>query len=229
MENILLVEDNEHILKINTKYLQAMGYRVFQATSIAEARTLIEQNVFDVIVLDIMLPDGNGVDFCKELRERSACPVLFLTAKVSDEDIVSGFENGGDDYLTKPYDLDVFGARVKALIRRSKSTLPQNSRYSVGALYFDIVKSQAFAENTELLLSGKEFGLLLYLAQHRARKVSKEELFKAVWGVRADSDFTAVWTTVSRLNKKIAGYAHLFYIDSDHDGYELVMIKAGRQ
>ena len=94
MENILLVEDNEHILKINKKYLQAQGYRVFQATSIAEAKALIEQNVFDVIVLDIMLPDGNGVDFCKELREHSACPVLFLTAKVSDEDIVSGFENG---------------------------------------------------------------------------------------------------------------------------------------
>lgn len=227
MEKLLLVEDNEHIMNINTKYLETQGYRIVQANTAARAEDAVRREAFDLIVMDIMLPDGNGIELCKDIRRYSACPILFLTAKVSDEDVINGLESGGDDYLTKPYDLDVLGARIRALLRRSKKSLPQNSSFSVGSLRFDIIKSQAFADNKELMLSAKEFGVLFYLAQNRSRKTPKEELYNAVWGASTDGDYTAVWTAVSRLNKKISDYDEQFYIDSDHNGYELVIISKG--
>lgn len=227
MEKILLVEDNEHILNINTSYLKSRGYGVFCAESVKAANALLSEHAFDLVVLDIILPDGSGIDLCKSIRRTSGCPVLFLTARVTDEDVINGLETGADDYLTKPYDLAVFGSRVKALLRRSMGVLPVENRFSVGSLCFDIVKAQAYIDETEINLSSKEFGILLYLAQHRGKKTSKEELFGAVWGADNSSDYTIVWTTVSRLKKKIAGYEAQFYLDSSHDGYELVIIQGG--
>ncbi len=229
MEKILLVEDNEHIMAINTKYLTGLGFVVEQAWTVREAESRLAVLQPDLIVLDIMLPDGDGVELCRQIRKRRETPILFLTAKVTHKDIVNGLENGGDEYLTKPYDLDVFGAKVKALLRRSGKILPQNQSFRLGILLFDIVQSQAFAGSSSLNLSRTEFGLLLYLAQNRGRTVSKEELYSAVWGIKEEENGTMLWTAVSRLKRKIASYEEEFYIDSDHNGYELVMADHGKE
>lgn len=224
MEKILLVEDNEHIMAINTKYLSSLGYEIEQAYSVKQAKEKLSVFQADLIVLDVMLPDGDGVELCRQIRRQRGTPILFLTAKVADRDIIFGLESGGDEYLTKPYDLDVLGAKVKALLRRSGRVLPQARNFTIGSLLLDIVQSQAFLRNETLNLSRTEFGILLYLAQNRGRTVSKEELYQAVWGVRDEENGTMLWTAVSRLNRKIAPYEEDFYIDSDHSGYELIVI-----
>ena len=116
MEKILLVEDNEHIMAINTKYLSGLGYETEQAFSVRQAEEKLSAFQPDLIVLDVMLPDGDGVALCRQIRKQRGTPILFLTAKAADRDIISGLDSGGDEYLTKPYDLDVFGAKVKALL-----------------------------------------------------------------------------------------------------------------
>jgi len=228
MEKILLVEDNEHIMEINTRYLTGLGYMIEQAFSVREAEEILSRFHPDLIVLDVMLPDGDGIALCAEIRKQRGTPILFLTAKAADRDVVSGLESGGDEYLTKPYDLDVFGARVKALLRRAGRVLPQNRIFALGPLQLDIVQSQAFAGKDSLNLSRIEFGLLLYLAQNRGRSLSRGELYRAVWGLEGEENGTMLWTAVSRLKRKIAPYEEDFYIDSDHSGYELIVVDSGK-
>lgn len=228
MEKILLVEDNEHIMEINTRYLTGLGYMIEQAFSVREAEEILSRFHPDLIVLDVMLPDGDGIALCAEIRKQRGTPILFLTAKAADRDVVSGLESGGDEYLTKPYDLDVFGARVKALLRRAGRVLPQNRIFALGPLQLDIVQSQAFAGKDSLNLSRIEFGLLLYLAQNRGRSLSRDELYRAVWGLEGEENGTMLWTAVSRLKRKIAPYEEDFYIDSDHSGYELIVVDSGK-
>ena len=229
MEKILLVEDNEHIMDINARYLTAMGYQVEKAYSAKQAETVLRAGQPDLVVLDIMLPDGDGISLCRSIRKYRSIPILFLTAKVTEKDIIEGLESGGDDYLTKPYDLNVFGTRVKALLRRSSKVLPENQTYIIGPILFDIVRVQAAVGDSDLNLSSKEFGILLFLAQHRGTPVSKEELYRSIWGYENESGGSVLWTTVSRLKKKIERFEDLFYIDSDHEGYELVLTSQGRR
>ncbi len=229
MEKILLVEDNEHIMDINARYLTAMGYQVEKAYSAKQAETLLRAGQPDLVVLDIMLPDGDGISLCRSIRKYRSIPILFLTAKVTEKDIIEGLESGGDDYLTKPYDLNVFGTRVKALLRRSSKVLPENQTYIIGPILFDIVRVQATVGDRDLNLSSKEFGILLFLAQHRGTPVSKEELYRSIWGYENENGGSVLWTTVSRLKKKIESFEDLFYIDSDHEGYELVITSQGRR
>ena len=125
MKKILLVEDNEHIMRINAEYLSGRGYELEKAYSLRQAEEKIAKGEPDLIVLDVMLPDGDGIRFCGELRKEHHMPILFLTAKVQKADIIAGLGQGGDDYLTKPYDLDEFGMRIEALLRRAKPPVEQ--------------------------------------------------------------------------------------------------------
>ena len=114
---ILLVEDNPHIMAINDAALHMRGYRILQAETAHKCRELLCFHAVDLIVLDILLPDGDGVALCREIKQEYDVPILFLTAMGENEDIVKGLTAGGDDYLTKPYDLEVFMARVEARLR----------------------------------------------------------------------------------------------------------------
>ncbi len=224
MERILLVEDNEHIMRINATYLSGLGYWIEQAYAVQKAREILKEYAIDLIVLDVMLPDGDGVDFCEAIRTRTGTPILFLTAKASGADIVSGLRRGGDDYLTKPYELNELAARIEALLRRSHNTFADGHSLTVGPLCFDVVRAQVTVNGEDLLLSGKEFGLLLVLARNRNKPVPREELLRSVWGFTQTDASSFLWTTISRLKKKIAPYENLFYIDSSQEGYELVTI-----
>lgn len=121
-KTILLIEDNSDIMKINSKALSMRGFSVLEAATLARGEELLAKRSPDLIVLDIMLPDGDGLRFCKKLRGGSGVPVLFLSALALNTEIIEGFEAGGDDYLTKPYDLDVLIARIEALLRRVEGT-----------------------------------------------------------------------------------------------------------
>ena len=223
MDTILLVEDNEQIMEINDWYLTQQGYKTEKAYTVAEARELLRRSSPHLIIQDVLLPDGDGLSFCAEIRRTHTMPILFLTGVVTDKDVMSGYRNGGNDYITKPYDLDMLGVRVEALLNYAKGMKPKGQDQAFGPLRFDIIRSEAFVDGEALNLSQNEFRLLYYLAQRHDVTVPKEALFREVWGMETGADGPMLWTAVSRLKKKIAPYIELFYLDSNHSGYSLII------
>lgn len=199
MSTILLVEDNPHIRKINTQVLTQRGYDLLQTDTVAGCRELMRWNPVDLVVMDIMLPDGSGLELCREIKSRFHIPVLFLTALGENKEIVEGLRAGGDDYLTKPYDLEVLVARVEARLRSHA----ESQRYvCYGCLRLDTVSLCGYLGDRDMLLTQKEFVVLLILARSAGREVDSSQL-RQVWGDDADGDNQALWTLISRLRKKL--------------------------
>lgn len=224
MKRILLVEDNEHIMGINEWFLKDKGYEIVKAYNLKETRDVLKKVTPDLIVLDIMLPDGDGIEFCEKLQKEKTIPVLFLTAKTNERDIMEGYKRGGNDYLTKPYELDMLHVRIEALLRLTESSKAADISLKVGSLCFDPVLSTLSVDGEKINLSTKEFGILYCLAKNRGKQVPKDKLFKEVWEFGDEVDTSLLWSTVYRLKKKIADYSEKFYIESDHSGYEIVII-----
>ena len=199
---ILLVEDNPHIMAINDAALHMRGYSTLQAETAHKCRELLCFHAVDLIVLDILLPDGDGVALCREIKQEYDVPILFLTAMGENEDIVKGLTAGGDDYLTKPYDLEVFMARVEARLRAAH---PKERAVRLGPLRMNLLSGRAYIGETDLNLTQKEFAALLYLARHPNRSVSAQELYEAVWQQPMGDDPHAVRMTISRLKQKLGG------------------------
>ena len=200
MSTILLVEDNPHIMKINAEVLALHGYEVLRAETAAEARKQLSWHPVNLIVLDIMLPDGNGVELCRELKLRYHIPILFLTALGENQDVVEGLRAGGDNYLPKPYDLEVLVAMVEARLRADADS----RRYlSYGNLKLDTVSSVGYVNGRDILLTQKEFIVLLLLTQNAAHKESQAELMREAWGAESEAENRALWTLISRLRKKL--------------------------
>ena len=197
---ILLVEDNAEIQIANKDMLELLGYDVMLAMNLAEARSVVKISPPDVILLDIMLPDGSGLDFLAELRVHSQTPVLMLTALGTADDTVVGFSAGADDYLAKPYDYKVLAARIEALLRRA-GHIPEVVQK--GTLRLDVMASKAFLQGEDLLLTQKEFALLLVFTQNEGKLISDEYLYEKVWAGSLNNDPVALRNTVSRLRKKL--------------------------
>ena len=201
MSTILLVEDNPHIQRINSAALRMEGYQTLEAATAAECLSLLQDHEVDLILLDIMLPDGNGIALCAELRERYDVPILFLSALGENRDIITALRAGGDDYLAKPYDIDVLLARVEARLRAAAR---EKRQYRIGDLTLDTVARIGYCAGSDLLLTQKEFSLLLQLARRPEHGLRKEALYEAVWGRPMAADSAALYTAVSRLNAKLA-------------------------
>ena len=202
---ILLVEDNEQILSGNARMLKWNGYDVITALNLREARERMAETKPDAIVLDIMLPDGSGLDFMREIRRDSDIPVLLLTGLKTPEDVVRGLTEGGDDYLTKPYDFDVLLARIAALLRRA-GRIPDT--LTKGSIKVDVTSRRAFLSDRDLLLKPKEFDVLLYLVRNEGAYITAETLYGKIWGQEMGGDNNAVKFQVSNLRKKLkdSGY-----------------------
>lgn len=202
MKQILLVEDNEQIMQGNERMLKRRGYEVITALTLAQARSAIQAQMPDLFVLDIMLPDGSGLDFMAELRKVSQTPILLLTGLTTTEDIVRGLTAGGDDYLAKPYDFGVLLARVEALLRRAQQ-VPECIHK--GRLRLDVTADVATLDGADLLLSQKEFFLLLIFVQNEERYISAEYLYEKVWKQAMAGNSNTLKTTINRLREKIKG------------------------
>ena len=203
-KRILLVEDNEKILQGNKWMLEWEGYTIDIAMTLAEAFAKLGACRPDCIVLDIMLPDGSGLDFMRQLRESTdaGIPILLLTGLTAQEDILHGLRSGGDDYLTKPYDFEILLARVEALLRRSER-VPE--RIAKGRLTLDVAAGVALLGETDLLLTKKEFALLLIFVQNPERFIDGEYLYEKVWKQPLTGDANALKSTIKRLRSKIEG------------------------
>ena len=202
---ILLVEDNLKILDANRRIFEEYGYTILMAETLQQARKHLITTEPDVVVLDVMLPDGNGFDFLCELRETCAAPVLFLTAKDEREDKLRGLRAGGNDYITKPYDIDELRERVVNFHHFARRLPP---RLKLGELELDTAASMAFVFGKDLALSPKEFALLRLFVQKEGTILSAEYLYEKVWKAPLTNDTQAVRATVSRLRTKLtdSGY-----------------------
>ncbi len=201
-QTILLVEDNPHIMAINAAALEMRGYRTLQADCARRCRELLCFHDVDLIVLDILLPDGNGVELCQEIKEKYDTPILMLSALGENMDIVKGLTAGGDDYLTKPYDLSVFLARVEARLRAARH-IERQARF--GPLRLDLMAGRAYIEEQDLGLTLKEFSILLYLVRNPGRSATAQELYETAWQQPMGDNPHALRMTISRLNKKLGG------------------------
>lgn len=205
---VLLVEDDKEILRTNRRILEYAGFTVLCAGTLTKARQRLNEQTPDVLVLDIMLPDGSGLDFCREIRDLTAAPVLFLTALDEGHEIVEGLTAGGSDYITKPYDMEQFVARVKAqlqLAQRNRQAAEQATTLVRGPLTLEVVAGRAYLHGADLLLNAKEFALLRFLVQNEGKTFSKEALYEAVWNLPALHDARVVKSHLSRVRARLQG------------------------
>ncbi|GAU78289.1 response regulator transcription factor [Fusibacter sp. 3D3] len=201
---ILLVEDNEKIMRGNQRLFGLEGFETMAALTLCAARTSIVARKPDAVILDIMLPDGSGLDFMQELRtgEHTGIPILLLTGLTTPEDIIRGLTAGGDDYLTKPYDFSILLARVEALLRRAQR-VPET--ITKDRFTLDMTASVAMLDGVDLLLTQKEFALLLIFIQNPVRFIDGEYLYEKVWHKPQMADANALKSTIKRLRSKMEG------------------------
>ena len=200
MATILLVEDNPHILKINADEFTEHGHTVLCAECLEKASELLMLQDVDLMILDVMLPDGNGVEFCRNQLAYLSIPVIFLSALGENADIIEGLKAGGEDYLTKPYDLDILVARADVQLRRKKDLRRWENYEGLG---LDTIAMAGFQDGEDLRLTRREFGVLLALVKKKGQYISREELYSAAWGQPMQEDSQALRTTISRLKQKL--------------------------
>ncbi len=207
---ILVVDDEERIRRLIKMYLEREAFEVTEAEDGEEALKIALEEDFDVILLDLMLPGIDGIEVCKELREKKATPVIMLTAKGEESNRVQGFEVGTDDYIVKPFSPREVVLRVKALLRRSSSTkFLQTETAAKDVIEFEHLTidndaHRVLADGKNVSLTPKEYELLLFLAQSPDKVFDREELLKEVWQYEFFGDLRTVDTHVKRLREKLS-------------------------
>jgi two-component system OmpR family response regulator len=203
---LLVVDDEPNIVELLSTSLRFAGFEVATAMTGNEAARAAERHQPDLVLLDVMLPDVDGFVVLRRIREAAArpVPVIFLTARDANEDKVSGLTMGGDDYVTKPFSLEEVVARIRAVLRRSRTT-PGNlpGPLVVADLTLDEMSHQVYRGDREVVLSPTEFNLLHYLMANAGRVLSKAQILDHVWGYDFDGDSAIVESYISYLRRKI--------------------------
>lgn len=203
-KRILIVEDEEKVANFIQKGLSTQGVTSLIAQNGTEAKELFKDGVFDLIILDIGLPDINGLDLCHYFRQSgSKTPILMLTALGTVTDKIAGFEVGTDDYLVKPFDFMELVVRCKALIKRASDDSDDEVNLVVGDLELDLREKIARREGQLIELTAKEYGLLEYLMRNRGRVVSKVDIAEKVWDINFDTGTNFVEVYINYLRKKV--------------------------
>lgn len=206
-KTILVVEDEKDILQLVKLYLEKEGFRVVTAMTGLEGLKQVAQEQPHLVVLDLMLPEMNGLDVCKRIRaktETAMLPIIMLTAKAEESDTVIGLELGADDYVTKPFSPKALTARVKALLRRMERTSTANtSQYHYGPLTMDLGRHEVRLGQDEIPLTAKEFGLLEHLLRHPGRVLTRDVLLNTVWGYDYFGTTRTVDVHIRRLKQKL--------------------------
>lgn len=184
----LIIDDEKLLADSTAEYFNLFGVKTAVAYSVHQCRSFLKEHSARLLLLDINLGDGSGLALCKELRAKTDIPILFISARSSDDDKIIALNIGGDDYIQKPYSLGVLTAKVKAVLKRCGRR--EQLRYEDGYLTVDLVRKQLFVKGTEVRLTALEFRLLAYLLQNPGRVISKKELFEKVWEDQFTSDGT---------------------------------------
>ena len=205
MLKILVVDDEPNIIELARLYLEREGYQVEGVASGYDALSRLSLINPDLIVLDLMLPDIDGFEVCRQIRTKSDVPILMLTARKEDIDKIVGLELGADDYLTKPFNPRELVARVRAILRRYQAGLKPGNTMEVGRLRIDLPRHEVTVDGQPVTLRTKEFALLATLAQNLGIVLSREKLLEQVWGFDYYGETRTVDVHVNHLRDKIAG------------------------
>ncbi len=222
---ILVIEDDQTMTAGLKDNLEIEGYRVLTAGTVRQGREAAVTGKPDLILMDLMLPDGDGVNLCRNLRAHGIRqPIIMLTARGAEMDKVLGFEVGADDYLVKPFSLRELLARIQARLRRDGPTSGELDVLAVGAATVDFRRHKLMRDGVQLEVSAKELELLRYLVMHRGEVVSREDLLVEVWGHQREIATRTVDNFIVRLRKKIETEpAEPQYLVTVHgSGYKLI-------
>ena len=200
---ILVVDDEELLVKGIRFNLQNDGYEVVTGTNGREAVELAHDPEVRLIILDIMMPEIDGLEACRLIREFSDVPIIMLTARTQDMDKLLGFEHGADDYLTKPFNILELKARIRALLRRSGGYETKHDRITVGAITVDTRERNVYKDGVAVDLTAREFDVVELLIRNPNRVYSRENLLDMIWGYEYRSDIRTVDVHIRRIREKL--------------------------
>ena len=204
MKAVLIVEDDENLSRGISFAFEKDGYSVIGANTLKSGRMRFEQNNIDIVILDLGLPDGNGMELCKNIREKTNIPIIILTACDLETDEVSGLMAGADDYITKPFSLSVLRARVEAVLRRMEPEAKDNHVIRSGEYMLDINLCKLYKGVEEIIISATEFRLLNYFMSNADKILTKEQILAALWDNQGNFvDENTLPVNISRLRAKI--------------------------
>jgi two-component system, OmpR family, alkaline phosphatase synthesis response regulator PhoP len=205
MPSVLIVDDEPNIAELASLYLEREGFKVNSALSGKQGIEDYDRLRPDLIILDLMLPDIDGFEVCRQLRARSSVPILMLTARKEDVDKIVGLELGADDYLTKPFNPRELVARVKAILRRGRRQSEPAQVFSLNDMQIDLARHEVTVRNRPVGLRSKEFALLATLAENVGIVFTRERLLELVWGYEYYGETRTVDVHINHLRDKIAG------------------------
>lgn len=204
-DKILIIEDDKDILSANRQMLELEGYRVVTAKTLEAGRKAVQKENPDLILLDILLPDGNGLDLCREIRSSSDVRILFLSALNTKSDVIEGLRRGGDDYLAKPYMTEELLLRIAALLRRNARPLP-NVTEVTGRIEWHTSSFSASVNGEDLHLKPMEYNVLRLLCANSSRYLSAEEIYRSAWDNEPNNDVRPVHNHIYCLRAKLKPY-----------------------
>lgn len=210
---ILLADDEKGIVTIMRNYFEASGYQVYTAYNGAEAIQKISLSP-DIILLDINMPEMNGLTVCEHIREHITCPILFLTACIETSDKIKGFSAGADDYIVKPFDLDELGARVAAHLRRENRKQEHSTVRLFKEMVIDYSKREISIIGNPVTLSKKEFDIVELLSMNTGQVFDRERIYDTVWGLESDGNSNTIMEHIRKIRAKFAAYTLNNYIET---------------
>ncbi len=221
MINILVVEDDKHARKLMETILKRQGYSVFVARDGVQGMEVLDNHHIDLIILDVMMPNMDGFEFAKELREGECMiPILMVTAKQLQEDKIKGFVAGADDYMTKPIDTEEMLLRIKALLRRSQIFL--SKKINIGKVTLDYDSLTVTRDGEKQTLPQKEFYLLYKLLSYPDKIFTRIQLMDEIWGMETESYDTTINVHINRLRKRFDSYPEFEIVSVRGLGYKAV-------
>ncbi|ARU62117.1 DNA-binding response regulator [Tumebacillus avium] len=202
MKKILIIDDEADLRNLLADYFEVNGYHVMTARDGKEALRQAEQQP-DIILLDINMPELDGLDVCRKIRNFVSCPILFLTARVDVSDKISGFQAGGDDYILKPFSIHELGARVDAHLRREMRNQKKSAVKFSDDLVIDYSKRTLYCNDIQISLTKKEFAIIELLSTHPGMVFDKERMYERVWGLDEEGDSSVIAEHIRRIRSKM--------------------------
>ncbi|HAN20091.1 MAG TPA: DNA-binding response regulator [Clostridiales bacterium] len=203
---LLIVEDEPRMREIINDYFSVKDFSLCEAKNGTEALEILENNEFDIILLDIMMPKTDGLSVCKKVRLKSEVPIIFLTAKSDEDDKLYGYNLGADDYITKPFSLPVLYAKVVALIKRTNGSII-NDEINISGIKINTKSQKVTVDDKEVLLTPKEYDLLLCLIKNKDRVMTRDQLLTKVWGFNYFGNDRVVDTQIKKLRAALGDKA----------------------
>lgn len=210
---ILIVDDEEMLTEVLAEHLQNEGYIAYTANDAEGALKLLKKSP-DLILLDINMPGMDGLELCKIIREHVVCPIVFLTARITEQDKVTGFMTGGDDYITKPFSLPEITARIGAHLRRDERMKHAPEVMASSGLIVNLSRRTVYYKEEEIPFSRREFDIIEFLATNAGQVFDKERLYEAVWGLEAEGDSNVIKEHIRKIRHKLQEKAGKDYIET---------------